>query len=365
MSGPGQQSSDGWQDYTPPAAAQAQGWQDYKAPAPNAGLAPAAGGPSAQHVEYGPEGLESNPETRKYNAGAGLPGMGGNRPVRQRDLIPGAIAGGGAALALGGPAVSAAVVPAAKLLARHPIISMGALEAAKQLPGYAGKIAGKIPSWAPLLMGGKEAAPEELDATGENRPFAGGEDEYQAPKVQPPDYRPGFRAPRSYYGGQPPEAIPPRSGLQLGGEVQEPIEGEYVDSEPNSAPDEIPHAPASVIAPRSAEIPPAPYRKVGGIEPEDVRAPDPNRLARNQGVRVARPQNRGLALPSHGDAILKDMQPFADKIMREGHGDEIQSADEPIEAPANTNLEEDLTPALKASLARVRAAKASRIARPN
>jgi hypothetical protein len=69
---------------------------------------------------------------------------------------------------------------------------------------------------------------------------------------------------------------------------------------------------------------------------------------------------KGLALPSHGDAILRDMQPYVDRIVREGHGPEIPEEEE--DAPGSLNVDEDLAPALKASLRKVQAAK--KIARP-
>lgn len=202
------------------------------------------------------------------------------------------------------------------------------------------------------------ALPEELDATGENRPFAGGEDEYKTPPVVPPDYRPGFRAPRSYYGGQPPEPIPPRSGLQLPGQVAAPLEGEYVDSQAAAPGEEAPYAPATVVNPRAPEPAPAPYRRVGGIEPEDVGAPNPNVLARGQGVRVPPRMNRGLALPEAPpvtDPLLERVRGYIANIQARGHGDEVEP--EPERTPDSTNLNDDLTPQLKASLKKVMAAK--------
>jgi hypothetical protein len=43
-----------------------------------------------------------------------------------------------------------------------------------------------------------------------------------APEAPAEVYRPGYRAPRAFYGGQPPEPIPQRSGLLLEGEVAKP-----------------------------------------------------------------------------------------------------------------------------------------------
>ncbi len=55
------------------------------------------------------------------------------------------------------------------------------------------------------------------------------------------------------------------------------------------------------------------------------------------------------------DPILQRLRANAARIAEQGHGDEL--SDEPEATPISTNLNEDLTPALKKSLAKVRAAK--------
>ena len=83
---------------------------------------------------------------------------------------------------------------------------------------------------------------------------------------------------------------------------------------------------------------------------------------------LAKPQTAPIATPAEAapepaaDPILEKLRGYAAKIAKEGHGDEIPEPDEA--KPHTTNLNEDLTPALKASLRAVRAAKAARIARP-
>jgi hypothetical protein len=184
---------------------------------------PTSGGKKDQHI---PGSFEGSYSTGDEDYGAAMTGMG---------------AATGAALAA--PAV---IPPIARFAAKHPILSMGALEVAKKIP-YVGGIARHIPTWAPLMMGGK---------------------------------------------GEPTEPAP-------SGDIGEaPIEGEYVDSpEPSIAkPSGPPFADAEEINVHESP-PPAPYRKVGGIEPEDVGPPDANILAHRGGIRIARPDNRGLALP--------------------------------------------------------------------
>jgi hypothetical protein len=85
----------------------------------------------------------------------------------------------------------------------------------------------------------------------------------------------------------------------------------------------------------------------GQIGKEVIRPPRP--------IAKPLPAQRGLSLPPASDPILDRLRANAAKIAVEGHGDEIP---EEVEAtPVTTNLDKDLTPALKASLAKVRAAK--------
>ena len=80
-----------------------------------------------------------------------------------------------------------------------------------------------------------------------------------------------------------------------------PIEGEYMPAEPPGA-QATPYAPAEAVEPRA--LPPAggtsvprdlPYRRVGGMEAEDLNTPNPRVLARGGGIRT-RPIG---ALPQH------------------------------------------------------------------
>lgn len=96
----------------------------------------------------------------------------------------------------------------------------------------------------------------------------------------PDVYSPGFRQPRAYYGGQPPEPIPPRqgdreeAGLLLRGEVQKPLEGEYVPSLRAEMQAEPPYAEATEVQPQAEGPLPAPYRQVGaGIVQDDLSGP--------------------------------------------------------------------------------------------
>ena len=74
------------------------------------------------------------------------------------------------------------------------------------------------------------------------------------------------------------------------------------------------------------------------------------------------PPRQGLMLPEAQDPILERLRANAARIAQEGHGDEIP---EPVEAsPTTTNLNEDLTPALKASLRKALAAKRVRSPKP-
>lgn len=81
------------------------------------------------------------------------------------------------------------------------------------------------------------------------------------------------------------------SEAQPAAKTAEPLEPEYINSPPRALPagKQIPRADAMPVGERAPEPAPAPYRKVGGIEPEDVGPPDPNVLAHRGGVRVARP----------------------------------------------------------------------------
>jgi hypothetical protein len=220
-------------------------------------------------------GEQQTPES----ATAGLPGYTGFRPVKDRDLIPGAIAGGAAA-AYAAPVVAAPIVRAgAKYAQEHPYKTMAALELAKQIPGV-GPYVSKIPTWLPLLAGGHEEAEPE-------------------PNVPAPPLR------------WSPRSIP-----------EEPV----------------------------TNTPPPPLRWSGRVATPAEEA-DPTPATSTQPPVIS------------GDPLAGRLSSLVDKIKTEGHGHETP---EPEEAtPQTTNLNEDLTPALKASLRRVRAAKAARSGKSN
>lgn len=117
---------------------------------------------------------------------AGLPG-GSSIPHQPSDteLNLRAVPAGLAALWAAPAVVSSAVIPAARYAERvmgdHPIKSMAAIEAAKHLPGVLGQVAGKIPSWAPMLArGGGPVA--EAEGAGLSRTRLG-------PDAPPPEIR--------------------------------------------------------------------------------------------------------------------------------------------------------------------------------
>lgn len=64
-----------------------------------------------------------------------------------------------------------------------------------------------------------------------------------------------------------------------------------------------------------------------------------------------------------GDSLLDRIRGYAANIEAQGHGEETAMPQE--RTPQTTNLNEDLTPALKASLRKVRLAKAARSVKPN
>lgn len=114
-------------------------------------------GPMLQPFGEVAAGMKYDPafrkETLKYGAGsAALTGTAVAAP----------------AIATAVPAVAAG---AHNLMKKHPMASYVALEAAKSIPGV-GKYASKIPSWLPLLMGGRE---EPAVAAEAEAPAAAGE----------------------------------------------------------------------------------------------------------------------------------------------------------------------------------------------
>lgn len=229
---------------------------------PNAGLAPVAGGPKSQpqmqpsylmHALQ-PEGDIQNPQQPAESFALAHPEERGN-------LL------GAAAVGAIGALPSGTIAPIARaglnLVKAHPIASTIALEAAKQLP-IVGKYASKIPSWLPLMAGGhpeiseREAIPGKLG----------------------PEIEEGPRFPSGNMRAQ---------------------EGEYVESQP-AAPSGPPIARSEVVRPLGLPESASAARDLryrrgpGEVAPEDVSAPDENVLAGRQGVRIARPVERG---PQH------------------------------------------------------------------
>jgi hypothetical protein len=153
--------------------------------------------------------VAGNPQTPEA-ATAGLPGMTGNRPVQGADLVPGAIAGGGAAAYMGGTATLPFVVAAAR---RHPLVATMAaqelIHQARQIPAV-GRFIPAAAEWLPFLIGPKGAkgeAPAEAE-----RPLS-------TDQVPGRPYKPNPR----YEPAPEPEPLPAREGpLLLKGEVQKP-----------------------------------------------------------------------------------------------------------------------------------------------
>lgn len=128
---------------------------------------PPAAGP---HVDMQPiAGTESLNIPRSMSLGPG-------QPEKDPNLGTAGIAGLGigAAAAVGPAAIPPVARAGAKFIRNHPIIATAALEGAKEIPGI-GKYVSKIPSWLPMLAGGKggaasaeaEAAIPEAEAAGQ------------------------------------------------------------------------------------------------------------------------------------------------------------------------------------------------------
>lgn len=125
----------------------------------NAGFRLQGVGPSAPQVDMQEEAISSKAPAGKLS---GLPGVNPHTPTPGEAIGDVALAAGPlAAIPVGGAAE--AVAPAARAvsgaIAKHPIMSMAALAAAKKIPGI-GPYLEHIPDWLPLLAGGKGAAAE-------------------------------------------------------------------------------------------------------------------------------------------------------------------------------------------------------------
>lgn len=232
---------------------------------PNAGLAPAAGGPNS----------ESNPlhqdiDRNKYAATAGLPG-GLPAPANDTMTALGALGVGAGATAVYGPSALRAAKPFIL-----PAAGSYAISKARELP-VVGPILKHIPfaEMIPWMASGRGKLEEE-----------------GAPP--PPTVEEGPRFPSGNMRAQ---------------------EGEYVGAQPATPVASGPPFAHSELV-RSRALPESasaardlPYRRGSGeVAPEDVSAPDENVLAGRQGVRIARPVERGpqRALPAASTEATPD-----------------------------------------------------------
>jgi hypothetical protein len=329
-----------WQDYTPPAA-QSGGWQDFKAPAPNAGLAPPAG-PSeiagtARKGQTSPEaaatmrpsylGQALHPEGDIQNPQQPAESFALAHPEEQGKLA--------AASAIGAAGSTPAAIPALRYGARKiaplvvPAAASYAISKARDLP-IVGPVINRIPfaEMLPWMMTGKSEAKPEPVYPGANLP-------------EDPGVFPGANLPE-HPGVFPGAPEPTATAEQL---------NPAIASESRTLPGQIGKEVIRPATPPARIASPAPIPERRGL----ALPPGPEEAA----PAIAKPNGKAAS----GDPIAKRLLGHMDRIQAEGHGDELP---EPVEAtPETTNLNTDLTPALKASLARVRAAKAARIARPN
>lgn len=94
----------------------------------------------------------------------------------------------------------------------------------------------KLRPFVKIMTPADEAAAAPVKIPG--RDFGLPRSQPAAPNPEPDIYRPGFRTPRAFYGGQPPAAIPARSGLLLRGEVEKP--GVYPGAtQPTATPEQL------------------------------------------------------------------------------------------------------------------------------
>ena len=301
MAGSAAVADSGWEDYKPQAASDA-GWEDYKPARPDF---------SASPLEVPkPDAIEkqelSNPASPNFRGGNRIPGSFegsySSGDTEYGKAMTGAGIATGVAL-LGGRAIPPVARIGTGFMKAHPLASTVGLSLLQQVPGTVGKIASKIPAWLPLLAGAKPEVAEEGEAAAAAKPTIA------APDV----YRPGFRTPRAYYGGQAPEPIPPRRGLELG--AAPPIEGEYVESPRVATPSGPPVAPAIPIRPKmlpesASASRDLPYRiGPGQIPPEDVNVPNSRVLGGKQGIITTPQRSRGLALPSGAPSERTDIAP--------------------------------------------------------
>jgi hypothetical protein len=157
---------------------------------------PTLPGPPAP--QYGPEGLERRPDAPFGGTYTGPGASAIDRPVRGRDLIPGAVVGG-ALGAYAAPTALPGTVAWLKSMVR-PAIATYALSKAQDLPGV-GPFLKQHPmiKWLPWLAAGSQ--------TSEKPPFK----DPGAPLPEMPPEELTQAAPLSRGGGKP--AVDPRAGL--------------------------------------------------------------------------------------------------------------------------------------------------------
>lgn len=276
-------------------------WDEAKAASPNAGLAPPAG--ARVNIQPGPEGLERDPNKPQfvYTGPGAWPRSSGE--FTGRDLVPGAIVGGTAAAIAAPTVIGAAIPPVAKFAVKHPIVT-------NMLASGAIGEARRIPYLGKMIPPMAEMIPWLRGASGEPEP---------EPGTAPPPVRWNPET----------ESAPPVSAPPV----------RWNPAPEAAAPGPSVKAPPVRWNPRAVPTP---------TETPVAAAPTPTEYAPVQ---------------SSGDPILDRLRANATKIEAQGHGDEVAGPEE--STPITTNLNEDLTPALKASLRKVRAAARARSTKPN
>lgn len=331
---------------------------------------PMPGSPQTQPMQYGPEGLESSAETRQYNAGAGLPGMTGNRPVTEKDLIPGLAVAAPAAAYMGGAAALPflkPLLPAVKAGAKVGIgtaATEAVLKGAKSLPGIGGYIS-KMPGidYLPWLVGmatgGKSGASETSEPAPPSTDQIPGRPYQPNPRFEPPpepdplpprtgplflkgqvatpeQLNPSLISPARALPGQisseriygprpmPAEPIPPRQGLMLPGQVEQPAQA--------AQPTDYRKLPWSSMLERSLGNEPMPIKP--GVPIREQNAPEltPVESSAVKGYRYdaqarelhVQPRSGGTTYV-YGDVSPEDAQAFAESDSKGKAWQQIQA----------------------------------------
>jgi hypothetical protein len=161
----------------------------------------------------------------------------------------------------------------------------------------------------------------------------------------------GESGPQPVYPGAPfPEAPPPAAALARGARPY---------SDPAAGLEQIPVAPNQ--APEPEIIPPSRTNVTGRPNYPRGQNIDLSPGMQTPGGAVVAPRTLGLLAPGPeiadpiGQRLLDQIRQYAAQIEAQGHGEEFPEEQE--STPASLDLNDDLTPALKASLRAVRAAK--------